>query len=51
MASDNDMPRFMFDTENLYEDLVKAHIRIHELNQARPYNVTLKLLQNFDNYL
>ena len=34
MASNNGMSRFMFDTKNLYEDLIKAHIKIHELNQA-----------------
>ena len=33
MAS-NKISGFMFDTEDLYGDKVKAHIRIHELDQA-----------------
>ena len=32
--NNNDMPECMFDTENLYEDLVKTRIKIHQLNRA-----------------
>ena len=33
MAS-NEMPGSFFNSEDLYGDLVKAHIRIHELGQV-----------------